>query len=124
MQARPAQHLALAILWAATLSTPAMPYPRQPAMSGVQVAGMSGDDLDLARECLRDALDEVADGIVHFWTNPMTRASGTVTPVRWLERDGMQCRHVEVTFRGALESSRNVWTLCQAGEGWRLVGAR
>jgi surface antigen len=122
MHARLAQQVALAVAWAATLSTPAMPYPRHPAMASVQVQAMSGDDLALARDCLRDALDEVADGIVHFWTNSRTRSSGTVTPIRWVQRDGMNCRHVEVTF--SIENSRNVWTLCQAEDGWRFLGSR
>jgi surface antigen len=112
---------ALGTAWALALCTPAMAYSPPSAMSDGRVAGMSGDDLALARACLRDALDEVADGIVHFWTNARTRASGTVTPIRWLQRDGMDCRHVEITFQGVLESSRNVWTLCQGEEGWTLL---
>lgn len=112
------------IVLALALSTAAAAHTRPWTLPEARAPEISSDDLALARATLRDALDEAADGIVHFWTNARTRSSGTIIPIRWFQRDGMDCRDVEVSFQSASENTRSVWMLCQADEGWRSLGSR
>jgi surface antigen len=88
------------------------------------ISRMTQDDLRIAGEALRNALDSGRDEQVHAWKNPKTTASGTIVPARAFERQGMRCRGVKLSTTAQGRTSSTEWNVCKTPEGWKVAEGR
>jgi surface antigen len=83
---------------------------------------MTREDHALLLKTSNEALTRNADGETSGWTNPKTGASGTVTPVRSLTRNGMKCREAEYTNHAGGLNGGGKFVLCRVASGeWKLA---
>ena len=88
------------------------------------ISRMTEEDLRIAGEALRKALDTGRDGQPHAWKNPKTSASGTVVPLAAFERQGMRCRGVELATTAQGRTSQSGWNVCKTPQGWKVAEGR
>jgi surface antigen len=88
------------------------------------ISRMTQDDLRIAGEALRKALDSGRDDEVHEWKNPKTTASGTIVPARAFERQGMRCRGVKLSTTAQGRTSSTEWNVCKTPAGWKVAEGR
>lgn len=79
------------------------------------------DDVAIARAEIAKALDSGADGQTQTWSNPKTKASGTVKPTKTFTKDGMRCRATEFTTSAGGERGASTWNLCKTKDGWKVA---
>lgn len=79
------------------------------------------DDVTIARVEIKKALDTGPDGQTQTWSNPKTKASGTVKPTKTFTKDGMRCRAAEFTTSAGGERGASTWNLCNTKDGWKVV---
>lgn len=79
------------------------------------------DDVEMARAAIRKTLDTGPDGQTQTWTNPKTKASGTIKPTKTFTQDGMRCRAADFTTSAGGERGASSWKLCNTKEGWKIV---
>jgi surface antigen len=79
------------------------------------------DDVTIARAEITKALETGQDGQTQTWSNPKTKASGTVKPTKTFTKDGMRCRAAEFTTSAGGERGASTWTLCNTKEGWKVA---
>ncbi len=82
---------------------------------------MTKSDLNLFQATIQSALDNTPDGSTQTWTNPQTKASGTVTPTKSFTMQGMRCRTVEFTTYAGGQSGRSAWNYCKTKDGWKIA---
>ena len=85
------------------------------------ITKMTDEDMKIAGAAIRKALDEGAEGQAYPWSNPATKASGTVTPVKSLVIGGRQCRKVDFETRAGDRSNRSSWNICKTKDGWKVA---
>ncbi len=88
------------------------------------IARMTAEDLRIWSDAIRDALDRRHDGDAFTWSNPATKAAGTIRVVASFERSGMTCRGAEFTNTAGGETSRTAWNLCKTPQGWKFAEGR
>jgi surface antigen len=81
---------------------------------------------DKDREILIQNLDAVlekgADGQARKWSNPDTKASGQITPIKSFERGGAPCRTLTVSNKAKGRSATGPYTFCKQPPGdWKLA---
>lgn len=79
------------------------------------------DDVTIARAEITKALETGQDGQTQTWSNPKTKASGTVKPTKTFTKDGMRCRAAEFTTSAGGQRGASTWTLCNTKEGWKVA---
>ncbi len=80
-------------------------------------------DMDLLRGALGQALTSDKMDVPFEFSNPRTRASGVLTPVRALEQDGAPCREVRAQLRHPqVAPSDGIFLLCKREGRWKLAG--
>ena len=80
------------------------------------------DDWELASDAARRALNEAADGETVSWENPRTGASGTLSPLSTLSRDGATCRRLQTSSSARGTTGGSVFEFCQRPDGtWGAV---
>lgn len=79
------------------------------------------EDVTIARAEITKALDSGADEQTQTWSNPKTKASGTVKPTKTFTKDGMRCRATEFTTSAGGERGASTWNLCKTKEGWKIA---
>ncbi len=81
---------------------------------------LTSEDLELQRKAARNALDNLADGIIERWENEATGHSGAIMPTETYEQDGLRCRD----FRAIIRAKRNrnlTLSACKQDDGtWKL----
>ena len=81
---------------------------------------LTSEDLELQQKAARNALDNLADGVVERWQNEDSGHSGAIMPTDTYEQDGMRCRD----FRAIIRAKRNrnlTLTACKQDDGtWKL----
>src|SRR5262245_23835268 len=82
---------------------------------------LTDSDRAAARAEIVNALETGIDGQTYSWSNPKTKASGTVKPTRTFNRDGRRCRAADFTTSAGGERSASTWNLCKTKDGWRIV---
>ena len=112
--------LAGAALISASFSSPVLAINALFAARG-PLGHLTKSDIEIARAEIRKALDTAKDGQPHTWSNPETKASGTVKPTRTFTKDGMRCRATEFTTSAGGERGASTWNLCSTKDGWRVV---
>ncbi len=80
-------------------------------------------DMELLRGALGKALTSDKMDVPFEFSNPRTRASGVLTPVRALEQDGAPCREVRAQLRHPqVAPSDGIFLLCKREGRWKLAG--
>ncbi|HKO68189.1 MAG TPA: RT0821/Lpp0805 family surface protein [Burkholderiaceae bacterium] len=85
------------------------------------LGNLKKDDVEIARAAIRTALDSGPDGQAQTWSNPKTKASGTVKPTKTFSKDGMRCRTADFSTSAGGERGASTWNLCKTKEGWKVV---
>lgn len=78
-------------------------------------------DIAIARAEIGKALDAGKDGETYNWSNPETKASGTIRPTKTFTKDGMRCRATEFTTSAGGEKGASTWNLCNTKNGWKVA---
>ncbi len=112
--------LAGAALMAASLSTPSLAV-NELFMARGPMGHLKKSDISIARAEIRKALDTGKDGETSTWSNPETKASGTIKPTKTFTKDGMRCRATEFTTSAGGERGASTWNLCSTKDGWKVA---
>lgn len=80
------------------------------------------EDNRIFNETMNDTLNNAADGETRTWSNPKTRASGEITPIKSFDRDGLACRTARIRNIARGRTGDNTFNFCkqQTGE-WQLA---
>ncbi len=78
-------------------------------------------DITIARAEIAKALDTGKDGQTFTWTNPETKASGTIKPTKTFTKEGMRCRATEFATSAGGERGASTWNLCSTKDGWKVA---
>jgi surface antigen len=80
------------------------------------------EDHRIFSETLNNALDKGADGESRAWTNPKTKASGEIKPLKSFERNGVACRTAHIANKAKGRSSVMEYNFCRQPSGtWALA---
>lgn len=112
--------LAGAALIAASFSSPVFAINELFLANG-PLGHMTKSDISIARAEIGKALDTGKDGQTHTWSNPETKASGTIKPTKTFTKDGMRCRATEFTTSAGGERGASTWNLCSTKDGWKVA---
>jgi surface antigen len=82
---------------------------------------LTKSDVTIARTEIAKALDTGKDGQAFTWSNPETKASGTIKPTNTFTKDGMRCRATEFTTSAGGERGASTWNLCSTKDGWKVA---
>jgi hypothetical protein len=85
------------------------------------IAHMTEPDFAIAVPVVRNALDQGSEGSTYRWENPVTGASGSITPRGRFSRNAMACRAADFTISAGGRSSASSWKLCNTADGWKVV---
>ncbi len=86
------------------------------------VSYFTDEDWRLAREAAGEALNEAEIGNTVSWENPESGASGSSTPVKALERDGMPCRYLKIFNSASDTSGESIQFFCKQQDGsWKAA---
>lgn len=107
--------------FAASIAGPALAFNELFA-DDTAFAKLQEEDLKIARGVILDALDKGPDDQTQTWTNPKTKATGTVKPSKPFEMKGLQCRKVEFTTSAGGRSGNSRWNICKTAKGWKIAG--
>lgn len=79
-------------------------------------------DWEMARETVRRALEDGADGETVEWTNPDSGSRGTITPTGSTGEDGETCRAVKITNHANGLEGGGTFEFCRQADGsWGAV---
>jgi surface antigen len=82
----------------------------------------SDEDKEIMREAIVNALESQPDDVTTGWKNPLTGSNGIIRPVKTYERDGMNCRRLQL--RNIIDEQTNDWmfNFCKTPEGdWKIA---
>jgi len=85
------------------------------------LAHLKKEDIAIARAEIMKTLDSGADGQTQMWSNPTTKASGTIKPTKTFTKDGMRCRSAEFTTSAGGERGASTWNVCHTKDGWKVA---
>ena len=108
------------VLIAASLSSQAFAFNELFLAPG-PLGKLTKSDVTIARAEFTKALDTGKDGQTHTWSNPETKASGTIKPTKTFTKDGMRCRAAEFTTSAGGEHGASTWNLCNTKDGWKVA---
>lgn len=114
-----ASHFTVALI-AASLS-PHVLAVNELFLSRGPLGHLKKDDVTIARAEITKALESGADGQVQTWSNPKTKAAGTVKPTSTFTKEGMRCRAVDFTTSAGGERGASTWNLCKTKNGWKIA---
>ena len=120
MRFRRMVYFAGAAVIAASLSTPSFAV-NELFMARGPLGQLKKSDVTIARAEIRNTLDTGKDGETSTWSNPETKASGTIKPTKTFTKDGMRCRATEFTTSAGGERGASTWNLCSTKDGWKVV---
>jgi surface antigen len=82
----------------------------------------SGEDQQIMREAIVDALEHQPDNVTTGWKNPLTGGSGIIRPMETYEKDGMHCRKLRLRNTIDDESNESMFSFCKTPEGnWKFA---
>ena len=91
-------------------------------LKGSVYTDLATEDWELLRATGRDLLDNHKDGSSKSWRNDATNASGEISVLETVERDGRSCRWVTIsTSKSGNTSPANRYLLCVVEDGrWKF----
>ncbi|MEE4378616.1 MAG: RT0821/Lpp0805 family surface protein [Candidatus Competibacteraceae bacterium] len=92
-------------------------------MENSAVQKFNDEDWQLFSEAGKRALEATPDGQTVEWENPATASEGQITPVSTSEKDGVQCRKVEIANSAGGFSGESVFTFCKDPDSgdWKAI---
>jgi surface antigen len=89
-------------------------------LKNTPVAAFTDEDIAIAQDHIRDALNNGKNGEVVQWENPNSGAAGEYTLLKTYQRDGVTCRRIKVIHSAKKRRGESAYTLCQTAAGtWR-----
>jgi surface antigen len=80
------------------------------------------DDVKLATQTMKDALDNQSNGTTSDWNNPRSGNSGSATPTKTFTKRGMTCRRLKLVNRARGQTGQAVFNFCQQPDRtWKIV---
>lgn len=91
-------------------------------LKGSVYTDLTTEDWELLRATGRDLLDNYKDGSSKSWRNDATNASGEISVLETVERDGRSCRWVTIsTSKSGNTSPATRYLLCVVEDGrWKF----
>jgi surface antigen len=78
-------------------------------------------DWEMARETVRAALNEAADGETREWSNEKTGHHGSATPKSTSDETGVTCRDLQIRNHANRMDGGGVFPFCRQPDGkWQL----
>jgi len=111
---------AAATLVAVSFSAPTFAFNELFLANG-PMGHLKKSDITIARAEIKKALDTGKDGQTFTWTNPETKATGTIKPTKTFTKDGMRCRATEFATSAGGERGASTWNLCSTKDGWKVA---
>jgi surface antigen len=111
----------------ATISLGTFVLGTLPAQAGTgfgdsPIARFTKEDHALSKQAAREALDSAPDGQAVTWSNPNTKATGSVKPLKTLTENGMTCRLTQFDNEAAGKKGRVRYKLCKTADGsWKAT---
>jgi surface antigen len=91
-------------------------------MSDTPYVHFTKEDHALFDAALAEALDNGADGQARTWSNPNSRTSGQIKPLKSFERNGNKCRRAFIANKAKGRSASGEYNLCKQASGkWMVV---
>lgn len=91
-------------------------------MRDAPYAQFTDEDHAIFNETLNDTLSRGAEGATRKWSNPKTRASGEMTPLKSFEREGRSCRTLSIKNKAKGLSASAKYNFCKQDTGkWALA---
>lgn len=91
-------------------------------MKDAPYAHFTAEDHAIFNETLNDTLGHGAEGETRKWSNPKTRASGEMTPLKSFERDGRSCRTLSIKNKAKGLTGSAKYNFCKQDSGkWALA---
>ena len=85
-------------------------------------AQFTEEDHGIFNETLNDTLSRAAQGETRKWSNPKTRASGEMTPLKSFDRDGRSCRTLSIKNKAKGLTGAAKYNFCKQDTGqWALA---
>jgi surface antigen len=84
---------------------------------------LTNDDVEMMRQAARVGMDGKPDGTVIPWNNAKSGNSGTVTLLKHMEMNGLECRDILHTIRArnVAEPANYEVTICRQPDGtWKF----
>lgn len=80
------------------------------------------EDWEMLREAGGKALNETPDGQTVSWENPETGSKGTIELARSFEKDGQECRQVNIFNSAGGFSGQSTFSFCKdpASGEWKV----
>ena len=112
--------LILGLILGLFLASPVHPFNTQ-FLDDAPISRFNSKDIDIMLNTITDALENAEDGTEVEWENSKTGNHGTVTPLSRKNRDGMDCRELEIhNFAGSF-TGRARHLMCKIGDEWKAV---
>jgi surface antigen len=103
------------------MTSPAMAQDMR-FMSDNPFVHFTKEDHALFDEAMAEALDKNADGQARLWSNPNTRASGQLKPLKSFDRNGLKCRRVYIASKAKGRSATGEYNMCKQASGkWAMA---
>ena len=91
-------------------------------MKDAPYAHFTEEDHAIFNETLNDTLSNGAEGETRKWSNPKTRASGEMTPLKSFERTGRPCRSLSIKNKAKGLTGSAKYNFCKQDTGkWALA---
>lgn len=81
------------------------------------VAAFTDEDIAIARDHIRNALNNGKNGEVVKWENPNSGAAGEYILLKTYQRNGTKCRRVKVIHSTKKRRAESTHNLCQTPAG-------
>lgn len=75
------------------------------------------EDKKIFFAALDDVLEKGADGEARTWSNPNSRASGNLQPLKSFERKGLKCRRLLMENKARGRSASGEYNFCKKESG-------
>ncbi len=98
------------------------PAPAQAVGFGdAAMAKFTKEDHALSKAAMKEALDSAPDGQAVKWSNPATKAAGSVTPLKTTTENGLSCRLTQFDNEAKGQKGRLRYKLCKLADGsWKV----
>jgi surface antigen len=91
-------------------------------MSDSPFVHFTKEDHALFDEAMAEALDKNPDGQARPWSNPNTRASGQLKPLKSFDRNGLKCRRVYIASKAKGRTASGEYNMCKQASGkWAVA---
>jgi surface antigen len=86
---------------------------------------LTRQDLDMIYTAVTRQLHGKPSGTIASWSNPDSQNSGSIKPVKKLDKRNQKCEELEYTIRSVIHTECHRFTSCLGSDGtWKLREAK